>query len=114
MKSLNNFIQEKFKVSSKNIINTFNDDYAIVVPWGDTYKELLERYDNKYVSCPSGPNMFILDKEELERYKDNEDFSLYKIPKEYTSFDNLKDAWSKDEIPWDKIEKITIETFLKE
>lgn len=95
MKTLLEFLKTDVKVI------TFNEENVIVHPTGPAFAEVRNEFPDEKITnneyC-----LFIIDKNELKEYFKSHDFNeddykLYKIPQKYKSFEEISDAFSRDE-----------------
>lgn len=105
MKSIYNYIYEKFKIDKDTKINKI---YLFVIPYGDPYDYFCKLYnDVKVISNVGDPSGFIIEIENaLKEYKkfkekssnaNNNHIDLYHIPKDYI-IDDFVNAYKEGEV----------------
>ena len=109
MKNLSILLQEKLKINSKSKITDDISDWCIAMPKGDLFKVFSKEFeDYKYEMIIEGGilTVYIIQSKELEKYIDNPDLFLYKIPDNFDNIDDFKMALTKRESPefdWDEL-----------
>lgn len=109
MKDLINIIQEKLKINSKSNISDDISDWCIAMPKGDLFKVFSKEFkDYKYEMIIEGGilTVYVIQSKELEKYIDDPNLFLYKIPDNFDNIDDFKMALIKRESPefdWDEL-----------
>ena len=124
MKQLNNFINEKLKISETSFIleklkisskskinnNSIQDLYCLVHPKevSDTFNKFMDDYEDAFIYNDEGGYFFIILKDEIKKYKNNEYIKIYKIPDKYNNLDDLEDDFKTYKITLKDMEKINL------
>ena len=102
MKHINEYFSQSEKVSliseyllSKNKTNTTHslvEDYVICCPTYSTFIKFNDLYSDSVVRDSSGYLLFILKKDIVNTYikKNTKELTVFEIPEEYTSINDLK------------------------
>ena len=110
MKSLINIIQEKLKINSKSKVTNDISDWCIAMPKGKLMKIFSEEFkDCKFEMLIEGGilTVYIMQSKELEKYIDDPNLFIYKIPDNFDNIDDFEMSLirrEKTKFDWDELE----------
>lgn len=116
MKSLSDIIQEKLKVNSKTQVYKDISDWCIAAPYNDLFDIFNKEFkDYKFefrlsmISPFTNDYIFVMQPKQLEKYIDNPELFLFKIPDKFKNMDEFIDALRRKEIKVDELKDWTPE-----
>lgn len=110
MKSLINIIQEKLKIDSKSKITDDISDWCIAMPKGDLFKFFSKEFgDYKFEMIIEDGifTVYVMQSKDLEKYIDDPNLFIYKIPDNFDNIDDFKMSLmrrEKTKFDWDELE----------
>jgi len=110
MKSLINIIQEKLKINSKSKVTDDISDWCIAMPKGKLMKIFSEEFrDYKFeMHIENGIfTVYIMQSKELEKYIDDPNLFIFKIPDNFDNIDDFEMSLirrEKTKFDWDELE----------
>lgn len=109
MKSLSILLQEKLKIDSKSKITDDISDWCIAMPKGDLFKFFSKEFkDYKFEMIIEGGifTVYVMQLNELEKYIDDPNLYIYKIPDNFDDIEDFKMTLIGRESPefdWDEL-----------
>ena len=109
MKSLSDIIQEKLRVNSKTQVYKDISDWCIAVPYNDLFDIFNKEFSDYKFEFRPNDYIFVMQPKQLEKYIDNPELFLFKIPDKFKNMDEFIDALRRKEIKVDELEDWTPE-----
>ncbi len=116
MKDLNNYILEKLKINKNSQVKKLTDeefldadpkDYLFVVPYGDGFQDLADKYGETYVVSGYDETAgWILPKVEADNDEFRRDYDVFKIPVKYDTIVQFMRDYEGRHIKVDDLELI--------
>lgn len=107
MRTINEYLISKTH-KSKTCSNEFPDGFCLVISFGTTYDVLYDAYYDVMFEDMYGeePNAFLLEREDIVDYFNDEGVTVYKIPKQFKTIEALENAYRHGEIKEKELEEI--------